>query len=262
MASTADRIMTIMFIILDQCIRAVPVAEVLNANMSIVIGICNRMTDNAMAIGIHRTIIDLIATTIVTHRIDTKVSDQVAMDSTIATETIIIQTIIAVMDTTIVIQHFTIRFVRAEVVTMVDTTVMLRYAILYRQNYQFYHLISDRMANRGYSYGGGGSDGYNQMRPMSGYNNRDRYGGGGSTGGGYSGYYDNRHSDDRYYADRNQGYRGGYDDRGFRPWDQTNRFVCFSIYSFLLLKQSIKCQINWRSTTVWFHVLVMLLIGF
>lgn len=86
--------------------------------------------------------------------------------------------------------------------------------------------FSDRLSNRGYSAGGGGGGGgggYHSMKPNQdfyggggGHQNRDRYAG--------NAYYD-RHSEDRYYADRNQGYRGGYDDRNFQPYDQTFRFV-------------------------------------
>lgn len=84
------------------------------------------------------------------------------------------------------------------------------------------------MSNRGYSGGSGF-----QQRPSheyyggggAGYGNRDRYAG--------NSYYD-RHSEDRYYADRNQGYRGGYDDRNFHPYDQTFRFVADYNYNYLM----------------------------
>jgi len=79
----------------------------------------------------------------------------------------------------------------------------------------------DRLSNRGYGMAYGGN---------SGYYPRPNFNGGYRGGSGYSivrdqyvgNKYDSRYADDRYNYDRN---RGGYDDRNFRPWDQTNRGV-------------------------------------
>lgn len=74
----------------------------------------------------------------------------------------------------------------------------------------------DRIANRGYG-GVSGGTGYSN-RPAE----RDRYN--------MMNRYDNRYPDDRvYYYDRNQGFRGGYEqNRDFRPWDQSYRYVLLS----------------------------------
>lgn len=72
---------------------------------------------------------------------------------------------------------------------------------------------------RGYSggYSGGGGGGASSF---SGGNSA-----GGSYGGGYNAYANrNRYPDqDKVYYDRNAGYRGGYDDRNYRPMDQGYR---------------------------------------